>query len=103
MLFSILGQILGQWISMDTVTGILSLGMLEITSGISYLKLAVFPHIVKEVLTVILLSFGGLSAIAQTNSVLTSSGLSILPYVLNRLLNAILAGGISLLILCFLP
>lgn len=98
-LFSILGQIIGQIISKNSISGIVTLGMLEITSGISYLKQAILPHATKEVLTVILLSFGGFSAIAQTNSVLTSSGLSIFPYVLTKFINALLAGGITLLLL----
>lgn len=99
-LFSILGQILGQFVSLDSASGVAALGTLEITSGISYLKQATLSHSTKEVLTAMLLCFGGLSAAAQTNSVLTQSGLSIFPYVLNKFLNALLAGGIATLLLC---
>lgn len=98
-IFSILGQMLGQFLSLDSTSGIATLGALEVTSGISYLKQATLPHTTKEALTVMLLCFGGLSAVAQTNSVLTQSGLSIIPYVLNKLLNALLAGGIIVLLL----
>lgn len=97
--FSILGQMMGQFLSLQTSSGILTLGALEVTSGISYLKQATLSHATKEVLTAMLLCFGGLSAVAQTNSVLSQSGLSIIPYVLNKLLNALLAGGIIVLLL----
>lgn len=96
--FSILGQMLGQFISLNSSSGILSLGALEVTSGISYLKQAPLPHTTKEILTAMLLCFGGLSAVAQTNSILTQSGLSIIPYVLNKLFNSLFVGGIVVLL-----
>ena len=45
---------------------------------------------------VMLLAFGGLSAAAQTGSVLTKSELSILPYILNKGINSLVAGLLSL-------
>lgn len=101
-LFSIIGQIFSKVLSTHTFSGIFTLGVLEITSGISYLKQATFSYITKEILTVILLSFGGLSAVAQTNSVLSSSGIPLMPYVLNKCVNAILAGGIITILLSLL-
>lgn len=98
-LFSILGQMLGQFLTLDAAPGISALGALEVTSGISYLKQASLSHTTKEVLTTMLLCFGGLSAAAQTNSVLSQSGLSIFPYIINKLLNAFLAGVIVSLLL----
>ena len=99
--FSILGQVLGKFVSLNTASGILSLGALEITSGISYLKQACLPHITKEILTVMLLCFGGLSAAAQTSSIVSQSGLSLIPYLCNKLWNAILGGSIICLLLRF--
>lgn len=96
-LFSILGQFICLILSPSNISGILCLGSLEITSGISYLKISALTLTTKKVLAASLLAFGGLSAAAQTSSVLTQSGLSIFPYILNKLLNAGLAG-----LLCFL-
>ncbi len=92
-LFSILGAWLGRLISTDSIYGIATLGTLEITSGISYLHVSTLPFTTKKVLTATLLAFGGLSATAQTNSVLAPSGLSIIPYVIIKMFNACLAGG----------
>lgn len=96
-LFSILGQFICLILSPSNISGILCLGSLEITSGISYLKMSALSLTTKKVLAASLLAFGGLSSAAQTSSILTQSGLSILPYILNKLLNAGLAG-----LLCFL-
>ena len=96
-LFSILGQFIRIFLSPSSISGILCLGSMEITSGISYLQISTLPLSTKEVLTASLLAFGGLSAAAQTSSVLSQSGLSIFPYILNKLLNAGIAG-----LLCYL-
>lgn len=101
-LFSILGQFLLHFISPDSSVGILYLGTLEITCGISYLKIASLSLPIKKVLTTTLLTFGGLSAAAQTSSVLTQSELSIIPYIINKIVNAIIAFGISYLLFCIL-
>lgn len=101
-LFSILGQFICQILSPSSISGILCLGSLEITSGISYLKISSLALTSKKVLAASLLAFGGLSAAAQTSSVLTQSGLSILPYILNKLLNAFLAGFLCFLFMRFL-
>lgn len=91
-LFSILGQFLCLFLSPSNISGILCLGSMEITSGISYLRISFLSCGVKRILTAVLLAFGGLSAAAQTSSVLSQSGLSIFPYVLNKCINAALAG-----------
>lgn len=95
-LFSILGQFFCLFLSPSSISGILSLGSLEITSGISYLRISLLSCGTKKVLTAILLAFGGLSAAAQTSSVLSQSGLSLIPYVLNKIINAGIAG-----VLCY--
>lgn len=96
-LFSILGQFLCLFLSPSNISGILCLGSMEITSGISYLRISFLSYETKKVLTASILGFGGLSAAAQTSSVLSQSGLSIFPYVLNKIINAVLAG-----LLCYL-
>jgi hypothetical protein len=101
-LFSIFGQFLRLVVSPSSISGILCLGSMEITSGVSYLKLSLLPLATKKVLTAALLAFGGLSAAAQTGSVLSSSGLSIFPYILNKLVNALVACLICLLLNRFL-
>lgn len=99
-LFSILGQLLTPFIPLQSSSGIICLGTLEITCGISYLKIAPIALAQKKVLTAILLTFGGLSAAAQTSSVLTQSELSIIPYVINKFVNAVIAGILGYLLFC---
>lgn len=101
-LFSILGQFLCLFVSPSSISGILCLGSMEITSGISYLRISALASGVKKVLTAAILAFGGLSAAAQTSSVLSQSELSIFPYILNKILNAVLAGLLCVLLLPWL-
>ncbi len=91
-LFSILGQFISLFLPPAGISGILCLGSMEITSGISYLQISALSLTTKKILTATLLAFGGLSAAAQTNSVLSQSGLSIFPYILNKIINAVIAG-----------
>jgi len=99
-LFSILGQFLISILPKDSILSILFTGFLEITSGVSYLKHSPLSFELKKVLILVILSFGGLSATAQTGSVLTQSKLSLFPYVVNKGLNSLLAGAIGYLLFC---
>lgn len=101
-LFSILGQFLCLFVSPSSISGILSLGSMEITSGVSYLRISILASGTKKVLTAAILAFGGLSAAAQTSSVLSQSELSIFPYVLNKILNAGLAALLCAVLLPWL-
>lgn len=91
-LFSIFGQLVHAVLPEHSPFSLLICGMLEISSGISYLKTAILPILYKKVLALVILAFGGLSAAFQTSSILTSSELSVIPYLLNKLLVSILAG-----------
>lgn len=95
-LFSILGQFILTLFPADSVTSVLCSGSLEITSGLSFLRESALSMPVKKVLTMIILTFGGLSAAAQTGSVLSKSELSLFPYLLCKGLNCLLAGLFSL-------
>ncbi|MCH5265960.1 MAG: hypothetical protein J1F02_08670 [Lachnospiraceae bacterium] len=96
-LFSIFGQFIGQILDTGSLSSLLCSGAMEITSGVSYLPEAILSTDTKKVLMVMILSFGGLSAAAQTGSILTKSELSILPYILNKGINSLVAGLLSLI------
>lgn len=99
-LFSILAQIIneiGPSLSFYKAT---IMGILEITTGIDQVcKLHISGNI-KIVLVSFLASFGGLSGLAQTKSVLGESRLSIKTYFLVKLLSAFIAILFSLLYVC---
>lgn len=95
-LFSLLGNVLLS-LSAGYVTGFVT-ALLEITTGSSYLHTStLYSPAQKIILLSALSSFGGLSGIAQTSSVVTESGLSVIRYSIGKLLQALIAG-----MLCFL-
>lgn len=100
-IFSILGQFISTFCENSPFFTTLSSGVLEITTGISYLQNLSFSLETKKILTLMLLSFGGFSAAAQTNSILSKSELSILPYLINKGMNALVAIALYFTFLCF--
>lgn len=59
------------------------------------------PVSIKTALVLMTASFGGISAIAQTKSVIMDSGLSLKKYFLTRIINAVYAALLSILLLYF--
>jgi len=68
-------------------------GILEISTGVSELGSAALPFCIKIILTLAVCAFGGLSALAQTKSVIGSSGLSIKYYIICKILQACIAAA----------
>lgn len=99
-LFSIFACFLKMLLPTSNLFSIACLGSMEITTGMSYLADSTLSLHTKEVLSASILAFGGLSAAAQTSSVLSQSELPILPYVITKLTNAILAGIFVYLVIC---
>lgn len=66
--------------------------VLEISTGTAAIGSSALPMHIKIVLTFAFCAFGGSSALAQTKSVIGSSGLSIQYYVISKLLQAVIAG-----------
>lgn len=97
-LFSILGQMFHTVFPGNSVTSLLGSGLLEISSGASYLKAAALPPLYKRALMLAILSFGGLSAAFQTSSVITRAELSLIPYLIVKALNGLIAGILALML-----
>lgn len=74
-------------------------GMLEIATGISYISNSSLSLNTKIVLIVSITAFGGFSALAQTNSVINKTRLSIGIYFKNKLIQMILATLLASLLL----
>ena len=72
----------------DIFTPIIS--NLEITNGLWMLKNSNYPNTIQYYLTIQLLSFGGLSGIAQTSSILSPAGLSTYKYIIGKALLSLL-------------
>ncbi len=100
-LFSILAQIINEIGSSLSFYKAIAIGVLEITTGIDLICRIPLDDNTKIVLVSLLASFGGLSGLAQTKSVLGESRLSIKTYIVVKLLSAFISMLLSLFyILC---
>ena len=100
-LFSILAQIINQ---IGPNTGFYKaflMGIAEITTGINQICKSTIDTNTKIVLVVVLTSFGGLSGMAQTKSVLGSTRLSLSYYVIAKLMNLLVTFLLALLYVNF--
>lgn len=91
MLFSILAKMIQSLPGLPPIFQIPLCGLLEITTGNAMICGAGIPHHAKIILCLAFTAFGGLSAAAQTNSVLRNTGLSIVPYVIIKLFGSLFA------------
>lgn len=98
-IFAIFGQLFHSLFH-RSISATVGSGILEISSGASYLKDIPLPLYAKKVLMSGILAFGGLSAAFQTNSILADSELSIIPYLLIKAVNSLCAVALSLILSC---
>lgn len=96
-LFSILAQIINKIGTSFSPLKAIAMGILEITTGIDQICKIRINTNTKIVLVSVLTSFGGLSGLAQTKSVLGESRLSIKTYILVKLISALIAMLLSIL------
>lgn len=96
-LFSILASLISAFLPIAPVGKGILIGFLEITTGINYLTGLSLPKPLLSTLTLALTTFGGLSSAAQTNSVISGSGLSIRTYLKYKALAAIICTGLCML------
>lgn len=67
-------------------------GAVEMTQGLKYVSLLEIPLKLKSILTVMILSFGGLSVHMQILSILSDTDIKYLPFLTARLLHSALSG-----------
>ncbi|NLK28545.1 MAG: transporter [Clostridiales bacterium] len=89
-LFSIIAQIVKEIGSDTNIFKIIFMGIVEITTGINQISMGLLNRKIKIVLVAVLTSFGGLSGIAQTKSVLGSTRLSIKYYIIVKLISIVI-------------
>ena len=66
-------------------------GFIEMTQGIKYISLQSIPLKLKSTLTVMILSFAGLSVHIQIMSVLSETEIKYMPFLLSRILSSIIS------------
>ncbi|NLK74619.1 MAG: transporter [Clostridiales bacterium] len=96
-LFSILAQIVNKLYPLMGILKPVLMGLLEITTGINQICNSDIDIKVKIVLISVLTSFGGLSGMAQTKSVMGDTRLSINNYFIVKIINAIITLILSIL------
>lgn len=90
-LFSITAQIFSDIGPSNNILKVIILGFIEITTGINKISTAAFPMDLKIALITMITAFGGLSGLAQTNSVISDTRLSIHTYIIQKLLHMTVA------------
>lgn len=90
-LFSIAAQIFSDAGPHNSPLKLIILGFLEITTGINKISTAALSMDIKIALITMITAFGGLSGLAQTNSVISNTGLSIRTYTFQKLLHMAIA------------
>ena len=90
-LFSILAEILPALLPLSALSNALLTGTLEITLGIHKLAELSLPLHKKTALIATITTFGGLSGLAQTQSAISQSGLTLFPYVITKAATGCLA------------
>lgn len=76
------------------------LPMIEITNGVPLICSVTSNFSYKFILSLTLTSFGGICSIAQTKCMIQNTGLSILPYIIEKLITALVTSFIAYLYIC---
>lgn len=100
-MFSITADFISHIRFLPSLFRYLLIGFTEVTNGIAQLSYMPYPDSVKFLLALVFLSLGGLSGLAQTNSVLSGSGLKITKYMMLKICYTTMTLAIYLCILFF--
>ena len=76
-------------------------GILEMTQGINQVSLLNCSNHIKVFWITVFLSFGGLSIHSQILSLICDTKIKYFPYLVARILHAMIAGSIILILLCY--
>lgn len=102
MLFSILFTLLSSIPQLPLLLRVLLIPSMEMTNGAIYLCSLNLSPLIRYVTVIFLTSFGGFSCVAQTASVIRGTDLKILPYIVEKLITAMVTSLVSCLYLIFI-
>lgn len=88
-------------INLNSVLQSLLNGSIEMTQGLKYISLEAIPLKLKCILSVMILSFGGLSVHMQIVSILSDTDIRYLPFLFSRILHSIISGLLMALLFNF--
>ena len=91
-MFLIITTIINQNLSLTLYNQSILNGILEMTQGLKYVSLLSIPLKNKAVLSVMFISFGGLSVHMQTIGLISDTKIKYLPFFIARILHASISG-----------
>lgn len=100
-LFSLVANIIKVHLPLPNMAKIVLCGMLEITTGMNLIFESLLSPASKLLIGMFIASFGGLSAIFQTKSVIKESQLSIRIYALTKIIGSLICVCITYLLMLF--
>ncbi|MEG2775480.1 MAG: nucleoside recognition protein, partial [Acetivibrio sp.] len=100
-LFSLLATIIKVHFPLPVLTKTILCGILEITTGMNLLFESMYSSSTKLLIGMFIASFGGLSALFQTKSVIKESGLSIRSYTFAKVCSSLLCVCFTKILLLF--
>lgn len=81
----------------STIQSILN-GFIEMTQGLKYISMEAIPLKLKSILTVMILSFGGLSVHLQIMSILSDTEIKYFPFLSSRIVSSLISGILMFLL-----
>ncbi|MFA9463728.1 MAG: hypothetical protein ACERKN_05495 [Velocimicrobium sp.] len=100
-LFSLIANIIRMHLPLPGFIKIIVCGTLEITTGVNLIYKSVLSPSIKLLITMFIASFGGISALFQTQAVIKDSSLSIRTYINLKLVGSGICVCITYLLLLF--
>jgi hypothetical protein len=89
--FLIITNLINNHFNINPITNTLITGLLEMTSGIKNLAKLDFNINIKAIISVIFMSFGGLSVHAQVMNILKEKKVKYLPFFISRIIHTIIS------------
>ena len=97
-IFLLITTILNSTINLGNIGNAIINGIIEMSQGLKYASMLEISLRLKTTLSVMIISFGGLSVHLQVMSILSNTKVKYLPFLLSRIIHALIAGLIAFLI-----
>lgn len=97
-IFLLITTILNSTINLGNTGNAIINGIIEMSQGLKYVSMLEISLHIKTTLSVMIISFGGLSVHLQVMSILSNTKVKYLPFLLSRIIHALIAGLIAFLL-----
>ena len=97
-IFLLITTILNSTINLGNTGNAIINGIIEMSQGLKYVSMLEISLHLKTTLSVMIISFGGLSVHLQVMSILSNTKVKYLPFLLSRIIHALIAGLIAFLL-----